>query len=151
MSIVHSWDTLRSAEVGWGMLPAQTPWSPRPGEIHVTPSLNQMLYTGSISFHLIVFILYWSAVDLECWVSLRCEAKWFRYTYIYISILFPYRTLVGFCVYVYLFVLSIFYWRIIALQNFAVFCQTSTWISHRYTYLPSLLNLPPIPLPTPPL
>ena len=23
-----------------------------------------------------------------------------------------------------------FYWRIIALQNFAVFCQTSTWISH---------------------
>ena len=27
-----------------------------------------------------------------------------------------------------------FYWRIIALQNFAVFCQTSTWISHRYTY-----------------
>ena len=27
-----------------------------------------------------------------------------------------------------------FYWRIIALQNFAVFCQTSTWISHRNTY-----------------
>ena len=26
-----------------------------------------------------------------------------------------------------------FIWRIIALQNF-VFCQTSTWISHRYTY-----------------
>ena len=23
------------------------------------------------------------------------------------------------------------------------FCQTSTWISHRYTYSPSLLNLPP--------
>ena len=35
-------------------------------------------------------------------------------------------------------------WRIIALQNFVVFCQTSTWISHRYTYIPSLLNLPPI-------
>ena len=32
---------------------------------------------------------------------------------------------------------------IIAVQNFAVFCQTSTWISHshRYTYVPSLLNL----------
>ena len=28
-----------------------------------------------------------------------------------------------------------FYWRIIALQNFVVFCQT-TWISHRYTYSP---------------
>ena len=34
-----------------------------------------------------------------------------------------------------------FYWRIIALQNFVVFCQTSTWISYRYTYTPSLLNL----------
>ena len=40
-----------------------------------------------------------------------------------------------------------FYWRIIALQNFVVFCQTSTWISHRYTYIPSFLNLPPISLP----
>ena len=29
-----------------------------------------------------------------------------------------------------------FYWRITALQNFAVFCQTSTWISHRHTYIP---------------
>ena len=27
-----------------------------------------------------------------------------------------------------------FYWRIIALQNFVVFCQTSTWIRYRYTY-----------------
>ena len=45
----------------------------------------------------------------------------------------------------------IFYWRVIALQNFVVFCQTSTWISHRYTYIPSLLNLPPISLPIPPL
>ena len=42
-----------------------------------------------------------------------------------------------------------FYWRIIALQNFVVFCQTSTWISHRYTYIPSLLNLPPTSLPIP--
>ena len=42
-----------------------------------------------------------------------------------------------------------FNWRIIALQNFVVFCQTSTWISHRYTYIPSLLNLPPISLPIP--
>ena len=31
------------------------------------------------------------------------------------------------------------------------FCQTSTWISHRYTYVPSLLNLPPTTLPIPPL
>ena len=44
-----------------------------------------------------------------------------------------------------------FNWRITALQNFVVFCQTSTWISHRYTYIPSLFNLPPICLPIPPL
>ena len=35
------------------------------------------------------------------------------------------------------FLIYIFYWRIIALQNFVVFCQTSTWISHRYTYFES--------------
>ena len=44
-----------------------------------------------------------------------------------------------------------FYWRTIVLQDFVVFCQTSTWISHKYTYTPSLLNLPPISLPIPPL
>ena len=48
--------------------------------------------------------------------------------------------------YIYLF---FYYWRITALQNFVVFCQTSTWISHRYTYILSLLNLPPISRPIP--
>ena len=38
------------------------------------------------------------------------------------------------------------YRMITALQNFAVFCQTSTWISHRYTYVPSLSKLPPTSL-----
>ena len=32
-----------------------------------------------------------------------------------------------------------------------VFWQASTWISHRYTYIPFLLNLPPISLPIPPI
>ena len=43
------------------------------------------------------------------------------------------------------FLLLFFYWRIIALQNFVVFCQTSTWISHRYTYIPFHLNIPLFP------
>ena len=30
---------------------------------------------------------------------------------------------------------NFFYWKIIALQNFVVFCQISTWISYRYTYI----------------
>ena len=29
--------------------------------------------------------------------------------------------------------LFMFYWRIIALQNFVVFCHTSTWISHQFS------------------
>ena len=45
----------------------------------------------------------------------------------------------------------IIYWRIIALQNFAVFCQTSTWTIHRYTYIPSFLKLHPISIPISPL
>ena len=37
----------------------------------------------------------------------------------------------------------IFNWRIINLQYCVGFCHTSTWISHSYTYVLSLLNLPP--------
>ena len=33
-----------------------------------------------------------------------------------------------------------FNWRIIALQSFVVFCQTSAWVSHRYTYQPESLK-----------
>ena len=39
--------------------------------------------------------------------------------------------------------LIFFNWRIIALQYCVGSCHTPTWISHRYTYVPSLLNLPP--------
>ena len=39
----------------------------------------------------------------------------------------------------------IFNWRIIALQCCVGFFHSSTRISHRYTYVPSLLNLPPTP------
>ena len=41
--------------------------------------------------------------------------------------------------------LFIFSWRIIALQYCVGFCQTSTWFSHRFTYVPFLLKLPPQP------
>ena len=44
-----------------------------------------------------------------------------------------------------------FYWRIIAVQNFVAFCQSSTWVSQRYRYIPSLLNLSSISLCIPPL
>ena len=44
-----------------------------------------------------------------------------------------------------------FNWRIIVLQNFVVFCQTWIRISHRYTYVPPLLNLSSISSPISPL
>ena len=40
---------------------------------------------------------------------------------------------------------TFFNWRIIALQNFVVFCHTSTRISHKYIHVPSLPHLPPHP------
>ena len=45
----------------------------------------------------------------------------------------------------FLFKKIIFNRRIIALQYCVLFCHTSTWISHRYTHVPSFLNLPPTP------
>ena len=46
--------------------------------------------------------------------------------------------------------LFIFNWRVIALQYCVGFCHTSTRISHSYTYVPSILTLPPISHPLPP-
>ena len=45
----------------------------------------------------------------------------------------------------------LFNWRIIALQCCVGFCQTSTWISHRCTYVPTPLNLSPTAHSIPPL
>ena len=42
-------------------------------------------------------------------------------------------------------------WGIIALQYCVDFCHITTWISHKCTYVPSLLNLPPTSHPIPPL
>ena len=59
-----------------------------------------------------------------------CHNNWFwKIIMFFSSSLFPFSF--------FFFLIYIFYWRIIALWNFVVFCQTSTWISHRYTYLES--------------
>ena len=36
-----------------------------------------------------------------------------------------------------------FNWRVIALQCCDGLCHTSTWIGHRYTWVPTILNTPP--------
>ena len=43
-----------------------------------------------------------------------------------------------------------FNWRIITLQDFVVFCQTLTLISHKDIHVPALLSLPPVSFPIPP-
>ena len=40
-------------------------------------------------------------------------------------------------------VFGFFNWRITVLQYRVGLCHASTWISHRYTHVPSLLNRPP--------
>ena len=42
-------------------------------------------------------------------------------------------------------------WRMSALQYCVGFCHTGTWISHRYTCVPSHMNSRPPPPPHPPL
>ena len=112
----------------------------------------------------------WSEVDLQHYISFKCTikfsnlsekihiyfSKWYESFFIHLQwtlhsyklkSVCPSLILNGSLIYAW-FYLFIFYWRIIALQNFVLFCQTSKWISHRYTYA-SLFNLPPISLPTP--
>ena len=43
--------------------------------------------------------------------------------------------------------LNYFNWRVITLQYCDGFCHRATGMSHRYTYVPSLLNLAPTFLP----
>ena len=49
--------------------------------------------------------------------------------------------------FLFFFNLCICNWRMIAAQYCVAFCRTLAWISHRYTYVPSLWRLPPRPTP----
>ena len=46
--------------------------------------------------------------------------------------------------------IMLFFWSIIALQCCASFFCTMKWISYVYTYIPSLMSLPPSPTSNPP-
>ena len=94
---------------------------PKYWSFSVSPS-NE--YSGLISFRMDWFVL----------LAVQRTLKSFLQHYIFF-----------FCHFIY-----IFSWRIVALQNFVVFYQTSTKISHRYTHIPSLPNQTSLPVPSPP-
>ena len=85
----------------------------------------------------LIFILYWCMVDLQCCVSFRCTAKWFSYAYTYIhsfSISFPVQVITE-------------YW-----VAFPVLCSRSLLIiyviySSVYMLIPNLIypSSPPFP------
>ena len=75
------------------------------------------------------------------WVGLVCPARWWTKTERLLS-LWGDRIRSSVWAGIYLFY---FNWRIIALLYCVGFRHTSTWISHRYTYVPSLLSFPPLP------
>ena len=83
-------------------------------------------------FSILAWIISWTEEpgELQSMGSQRVWHDWATNTFTYLSQMLD----------------SFFHWKIIALQNF-VFCQTSTWINRRYTYIPSFLNLPPRPTP----
>ena len=52
----------------------------------ITGVSDQTSYLGSFKnpkyfIFFLIFILYWTIVDLQCCVSFRCIARWFSYTY----------------------------------------------------------------------
>ena len=61
---------------------------------------------------------------------------------LFIEIYLIYKPYSLFLIFLNLFALNL---KTIALEYCVGFCHTSTWVSHRYMYVPSILNLPPTP------
>ena len=53
-------------------------------QVYWNATAEVLLYQLAFLFFHLIFILYWSIVDLQCCVTFRCTAKWFSYTYTYI-------------------------------------------------------------------
>ena len=70
------------------------------------------------------------------WLSNWTELNWLNEEIFTVALIF----ISSWCIFKF-----IFNWRIITLQSCVGFCHTTTWISKKYTYVCSFLNLPPTP------
>ena len=124
------------------------------------PCLHILLHTISLSVSLLVviFLLYLSPMschfssDIMAMVS---SALGFLFRWCLREDCFPHScsppVTLPTMFYFHLLIFFFFCWRIIALQCCISFLHTTTWISHKYTYAPSLFNFlptshPPLPL-----
>ena len=75
-----------------------------------------------------------------CLIFILCGLWWINSVVLVSGVRSIHSLFIFFFVFFFLF---IFNQRIIALQYCVGICHISTWINHRYTYVPSILNLPP--------
>ena len=153
-SVVHSWvrHKRHTREPGSGGFP-----------VCLRSLQNVMLWTQAPSFLLTLKSSFLTSGGTSWWchvisilVFMNSKVKSLSFQSRFLAFLFPgqFFFLMD-CkkprIHSYLFLNLFFNGKIIVLQNFVVFCQASAWVSHRYKHVPSLLNLPPISLPIPPL
>ena len=111
------------------------------GESIITKSFSHWDWS-ILSFSCLIFVLF-SFWDSN-WIYIKLRNNLPRIYYLF----FPLPSIiVSLCFslnhfYWIGFLKFIFNWRIIALQYSVGFCHATTWTSHKYKYMPSLLNLP---------
>ena len=99
-----------------------------------------------------MFLLILSSIDSIFSIN-DCFIKFHIYEFLldWTEDAFPQREFFSVFLYCFIFLnVFIFNWRIIALQYYIGFYQISTWISHRFTQVPSHLNILPPPSPSHP-
>ena len=93
--------------------------------------LDDLIYVDIYYYILFYPKLHWCFPFLHSW-----KQHWILLSIMASALLFKSISILS---------LFLFYWSVIALQCCISFCCTITWNSYMYTYIPSLLSLPPFP------